>query len=225
MLHATSRLLLRRASLAALLLGSSLVLGGCGLAESIGEGFVDDQFVTIPHRLDRSGTLVRMADGTELQALPGTLYAGDSAVDAHGLCVFGFSIDPSLQPSNAELDTVILRIWVEPDTGNPDTLGPLLVSHLPGHPDQLLATGQVPHPPGDDVGSVPGPLTVGWRDVNVTTAFLEDWNAGRSISAFAIRFTSATNGDAQADTVAFDGVDGDGKTATTILILRFSLSL
>ena len=208
-----------------LLLALCLPVAACGLAESIGENFVDDENVVLPHRLDRSGTILRTADGTELEALPGQLYVGDAVVDAYGTCVFGFAIDPSLQPGNSEINQATLRIWVEPDQGDPDSLGALIVSHLPGHPDQLLATGMVPDPPGNDLGSLPGPFVAGWREIDVTAAFLQDWNAGGSITAFAVRLTTPTNGDAQADTLTFDGTDGDGQTATTHLVVRFSLSL
>ncbi len=201
------------------------LLGGCGLAESIGESFVDDELVTLQHRLDRSGTVVCTADGTELEALPAVLYVGDAAVDAHGVCVFGFAIDPSLQPSNTEIDRATLRIWMAPESGAPESLGPLVVSHLVGHPDALLATGQLPHPLEGEVGTLTSPFAAGWRDVDVTSAFLQDWNAGRSISAFAVRLSTATNGDGQADTLTFDGTDGSGQTVTTHLILRFSLDL
>ncbi len=209
----------------ALLLLAGLVLPACGLAESIAEGFVDDEEVVLEHRLDRSGTIVRTASGTEIEAIPAQLYAGDAAIDAYGTCVFGFAIEPSLQPSNTEIDRVTLRIWLEPGEGAPADLGPLIVSHLPAHPDELLATGMVPLPPGNDVGTLTGPYAAGWRDVDVTLAFLQDWNAGRSISVFAVRCTSPTNGDAQADTVTFDGTDGSGSPARTQLILRFSLDL
>lgn len=210
---------------AVLLLAAALPLTACGLAESIGENFVDDEDVVLTHRLDRSGTVLRMADGTEIEAVPAQLYVGDAAVDAYGTCVFGFAIDPSLQPNNSEIDRATLRIWVEPDQGAPDTLGPLIVSHLPGHPDELLATGQVPNPPGTDAGSLPVPAAAGWLEINVTGAFLQDWNAGRSITAFAVRLTTPTNGDAQADTLTFDGTAAGGQTMTTQLVVRFSLSL
>ena len=198
--------------------------GGCGLAESIAEGYAGTQSISIQARADRSGTLQRTTGGADLSATPLVYRAGDTATGTVELCVFGFPIDASLQPGNTEIDRATLWVWVEPGSGVPEDLGPLVVSHLATHPDAPLAVGQVPDPPGSDAGTVVDVTTSGWRLIDVTAQLLQDWDAGRPISAFAVRLDLPTNGDLQADTVGLQG-SNDGSAMLAQLVIDFSVAL
>jgi hypothetical protein len=201
-----------------------LALGGCGLAQSIAQGYAGTQSVTIEARVDRTGTILRSPDGSDLEVQPGATWAGDTAVGAWGLCVFGFPIDASRQPSHTRLERATLWVWVEPTSGAPQDLAPLVVSHLPGQPDAPLAPGQVPDPPGEEVATVEDVVTAGWRRVEVTPYLLQDWNGGRTLSAFAVRLSAATNGDGQSDTVTLQG-SNDGSATLALLVLDFTVDV
>lgn len=211
-----------RCHLVALLLVAPLALAGCGLAESVAGNFVDDEDVVLAVNPGRSGTVTRQTDGTDVQAQPALFLGGDTPADDFRVCVLGFSIDPSLQPDKSRIARATLRIWVDTGAGDPAPLAPLVVSHLPGHPDALLAEGLVPHPVGTDIGTVAEVSTPGWRAIDVTPFFLSDWNAGRRISAFALRLSVMTDGDGASDDVAFES---PGAGARAELVLRFTLDL
>jgi len=209
-----------------LLFGLALcgLLTSCGLAESVVEGFVDDQDVTVQANMSLSGTLVRDAGGTDLLAVGGVLHPGDTLTNERALAVLAFSIAPSLQPSRTRLETVRLRFWVEPRSGDVTPLGPILVSRLPSHPEAPLAVGQVPEPPGNDIVTIADTTTSGWREVDVTSHFLADWNQGKTISAYAVRFTSASDGGLDADDVDLDP-DVGGQVQRAHLVLHFGVDL
>ena len=183
---------------------------------------MDDQNVTLSLRGDRSGTVIRDAAGADVDVQPANFVAGDTDANETSFCVLGFAIDRSRQPDKTELDRVVLRVWIEPGAGDATPLAPLLLSHLPGHADAPLAAGMVPNPPGNDVATIDDVSAVGWRDIDVTTPFLDDWNGGRLISAFALRVATSTDGNGQADTVRLE--DATGQTRAE-LVLTFSLDL
>lgn len=201
---------------------ASLVLGGCGLAESIAEGFVDDQNITLPLRTDRSGTVIRDNTGADVEVRPSTFVAGDTDADDTAFGVLGFAIDRSRQPDKTELDRIVLRVWVEPAAGDAAPMGPLVVSHLPAHPDAPLATGVVPNPPGSDITVIEDVTAVGWREVDVTSFFKQDWEGGRLLSAFSLRLVTGTDNDGQEDTVLLEDSTAQARAE---LVLTFSLSL
>ena len=176
-------------------------LTACGFAEGIVEGFIDDQDVEVLVNGALSGTLVRQDDGTDVavenwQLRPGSRASGDQA-----LAVLAFNIDASLQPPNTRLESIRLQVWVEPGQGDVQTLGPLVVSRLPDHPLEALATGQVPNPPGTDITTITNTSSSGWRQVDVTNHFMADWNAGKQITAYALRFATPTISDGQTNDV------------------------
>lgn len=207
------------------LLPAALALSSCGLAESIAEDFVDNQDVTLFAATGLSGSVVRTTGGSDVSAQPDVLAAGDLVAGTQVIGVVVIRIDGTQQPDKTSLDSIRLRFWVEVSSGSPGPLGPIVVSHLPDHPDLPLAVGQVPHPPGNDVATINDVTTSGWREVNVTSAFLSDWNSDDQVSAFAIRLATPTDGDATADLLALSGNDGNGDPAVPHVILHFSVDL
>ncbi|MGE0192500.1 MAG: hypothetical protein AB7T63_10725 [Planctomycetota bacterium] len=215
-----------RSLLALVLLPAALALSSCGLVESIAEDFVDDQDVTLFAASGLSGSVVRTTGGTDVSAQPDVLAAGDLVAGTQVLGVIAIRIDGTQQPDKTSLDSIRLRFWVEVSSGDPAPLGPLVVSHLPDHPDLPLAVGQVPHPPGNDIATITDVTTSGWREVNVTSAFLSDWNSDDTVSAFAVRLATPTDGDATADVIALQGDDdGSGNPAVPHVILHFGVDL
>ena len=204
---------------------AALLLGGCGLAESVAEKFVDDQDVTIYQRLDRSGTLIRAEDGSDVEVQLATFFAGDTIADDQAITVLGFPMDHTQQPDKSALDRVILKIWVEPEAGDATELGLGIVAHLPGHPDAPLTTGIVPDPAGNDVTTLSNDGAAGWRSIDVTARVVPEWNAGRAVTAFSFRLTTPTDGDAQRDSVLTEGDDGEGSALRAHLVLTFSVDL
>lgn len=203
----------------------ALPASGCGLAESIAENFIDDESVTIFARADRSGAILRAPDGTDIEAQPNLLYTGDAVGGAYVLCVLNIPLDPGVEPDQAEIDGGQLRFWVEPQTGDATELGPIIVSHLPDHPDQGLGVGQVPHPPGNDIATIDDVSSIGWRTIDAGPQLVQDWNAGRTASVYVIRMQIPSNDDAQADTLALESVDENDNPLRPHAILRFSLDL
>jgi hypothetical protein len=199
-------------------------LTGCGVAESIAEGFIDDQDAEIPTGSGLFGTLIRQSDGTDVALDRNVLLPGDRGSGDQALGVVAFTIDPSLQPDKSKLEWTLLRVWVEPGEGDVSSYGPIIVSHIPGGSDDLLAAGQVPNPPGVDIGYIEDVTTAGWRDVDVSQAFREDWDTSRSISAFVIRFTTPSDDDEADDYVDLDAEVG-GEVKRAHLILHFGVNL
>ena len=208
-----------------LLLPATLALSSCGLVESIVEDYVDNQDVTLFAATGLSGSITRTTGGTDVAAQPDVLAAGDLVAGTQVLGVIAIRIDGTQQPDKTSLDSIRLRFWVEVSSGDPGPLGPIVVSHLPDHPDLPLAVGQVPHPPGNDIATIDDVSTSGWREVNVTSAFLSDWNSDDKVSAFAVRLATPTDGDATADVIALEGNDGNGDPAVPHVILHFGVDL
>lgn len=209
----------------AILLATLLVGSACGLAERAAERFIDDEQVTLLLRHDRSGTLVRNAQGVDVEVYPAEYFTGDTVTNGQALAVLVFSIDASLQPRRVELDRVTLRLPVSTRAGMPNDLAPLTISHLPDHPSSVLAPGLVPNPPGNDLAIVADVAVGGWREIDVTAAFQGDWQADRPHSAYAVRLETPTNGDLQADQLRLlEQLEGGGSLEPH-LILEFSVDL
>lgn len=201
----------------------ALLLAGCGVAESIAERFVDDEEVVVEVRGDRSATIVRTSGGTDVEVTIDTYAAGDDALGRQVLCLLGFPLGEGTQlPQNSEIDSVFLHVYVGTQSGAPDDLGTLILSHVPGHPDVIPTPGLVPQPPGDDIESDPAPGNDGWRSFDITQRFLQDFEGGRTISAYVLRLEQPTNGDLTADRLRF--VD-PSSGARARLVVRLSLDL
>ncbi len=179
--------------------------------------------MTVEARPDRSGTLLRTSGGTDSDVRPDTYFAGDRLTGQHAVCVLGFPLGEGTQlPSNTEIDSVTLHVYVGVSGGDPSEMAPLVLSHLPGHPDAILTPGLVPHPPGDDIGNLDDVTNPGWRTFDVTAAFLQDFNAGRTISAFALRLANPNDGDLEDDVLSLH--DGS-ETGRARIVVRLSLDL
>ena len=64
----------------------------------------------------------------------------------------------------------------------------------------------------------------GWRQVDVSQQFLADWNGGRSLSCFAIRFAVPTDEDGEDDFAdLYPEIDGTPMRAH--LVLHFGVDL
>lgn len=209
-------------TLTPLLLAAALACGGCGLAESIAGNFVDDEDVVLPVNATLSGTVIRDTGGTDLLVENGSFTGGDTLTDDFCVCVCAFSIDASQQPGNTKIKRAVLRIYIETDGGDPAPLAPLVASHLPNHPNQPLTPGVVPHPVGNDLAVLGDVTTPGWREIDVTHSLLADWNAGRPISAYALRLDVMTDGDGVQDAIALEAPGGGGRAE---LVLTFGLDL
>lgn len=220
-----ARVAARRLALASVLAALGVGLGSCGLVEAIAEDFIDNQDVTLYATPGKSGSVVRTTGGVDVSTQPDVLTAGDLIGNTQVIGIFVFNIDSSLQPSKTSLDTIRLRFWLEVQSGDPALLGPLILSRLPDHPDAALTLGLVPHPPGDDLQVINDVTTPGWRELDITNAFRADWNAGRPVSAYALRMATPTNNDAAPDIVSLEGVDGGGQALRPHIILHFSVNL
>jgi len=210
-----------------LLVGLALLLASCGYAEGLAEDvageFIDDQDYELYAGTGSIATLARNADGVDVALLQGALRAGDTADDLQALGVVGFAFDRSFQPDNTRLEGIRLRFWFEPGDGDTSRLGPLVISHVPVE-EELLDPTLVPDPPGDDVAAVLNVSSSGWREVDVTNAFMSDWNAGRRLAVFVFRFGTPTDGEGDDDDVdLFPEVDGVVRRAH--LVLHFGVNL
>ena len=212
----------RAARFGALVLGT-LLLGSCGVAESVVEGFVDDQDYELYAGTASIATIERTAEGIDVGLEQGLLRPGDTAADLQALGVVGFPFDRDLQPDKTRLEWIRLRFWLEPGVGSVGTLGPLIVSHVPDA-EGLLDGGPLPNPPGNDVATIEDVSSSGWREVDVSAEFLADWHADRPLSAFVLRFATPTDDEGDADDVdLFPEVDGEVKRAH--LVLHFGVNL
>ena len=190
------------ATVLALLVGA--LCTGCGVAESIAEKFVDDEQVVVEARADRSATYVRTADGTDVEVQIDTYVGGDDPLGRQAICLLGFPLGEGTQlPRNTEIDSVRLEVYVGTTSGAPAELGPLVLSHLPSHPDALPTLGLVPQPPGDDIASDAAPGTDGWRGFDITQRFLQDFQGGKTISAYVLRLAQVGNADLTSDRLTF----------------------
>lgn len=196
---------------------------GCGVAESIAENFVDDEQVVVDARRDRSATFVRTASGEDIEVQPDAYFAGDDAFGRQAICLIAFPLGEGTQlPSNTEIDSVRLEVYVGTTSGMPADLGPLVLSHLPAHPDAVPTPGIVPQPPGDDIRTDASPGTDGWRTFDITERFLQDFNGGKTISAYVLRLEQVSNGDLGSDRLTF--VDpSDGARARIVVDLSLDL--
>ncbi len=207
----------------AVVLCLALPLAACGVAESIAENFVDDEEVVVQVRTDRCATFVRTADGTDVEMQLDTYAAGDDVLGRQALCLLGFALGEGTQlPRNTEIDSVRLEVYVATTSGSPADLGPLVLSHLPGHPDALPTLGSVPQPPGDTIATDANPGTDGWRAFDITQRFLQDFQGGATLSSWVLRLDQVSNGDLVTDGLSFvDPATGDRAR----LIVRLSLDL
>ena len=202
----------------------SLSLSACGLAESIIEGRIDDRDVEIQAGSGQLGTIVRAVDGSVTTVEQGVLRPGDRAGDVQAIGVVAFGIDPSLEPDKAKLEKVWMRVWVGLGEGDASTFGPLILSHLPDVTEETLTTGSLPYPPGVDFLTIEDGVTPGMRELDVSPAFIADWNAGRNLSVYAFRFTTASDGDPSDDDVDLDP-EVAGEVMRIRVILHFGVDL
>lgn len=200
-----------------------LPLAACGVAESIAERFVDDEEVSVDARPDRSASFVRLPDGTDTEVLPDTYLAGDDAAGRHVITLLGFPLGQGTQlPANTEIDNATLHVYVGVDGGTPDELAPMILSHLPSHPDVVPTPGLVPDPPGADLGQLTAPIQPGWHTFDVTQQLIEDLTGGKTISAYVLRLAQESDGDLVADRyVLVEPATG----ARARLVVRLSLDL
>lgn len=123
----------------------------------------------------------------------------------------------------ADLESILLRFVIQPGSGDVAPLGSIIISHLPAHPVAPLVPGQVPQPPGNDFHTLTD-MTPGARTIDVTAQCLADWNAGRRVSTYALRFATPTDMSGTDDDLDL-GADLAGVPQKPYLILHFGVDL
>ena len=74
------------------------------------------------------------------------------------------------------------------------------------------------------IGSLPNTTSAGWRSVDVTNHFMADWNAGKPVSVYAVRFATPTSGDGQDHDVDL-APNQEGQIPWARLVLQWGVDL
>ncbi len=126
------------------------------------------------------------------------------------------SFEISEVPSNAEIQSAVVRLYQTKIIGNPYNAGGLLkLDHLT-YGDALDSTDYALPALSTNFVTLSDSKTLGWKEANVIERLKDDIANARSTSQFRVHFqTEVTGGDATGDFVYFEAQDNSMETKNT----------
>jgi len=205
----------------ALGLAATLLLLACGGG---GGGGGPDITIDAPPvaALDGSVSVTGVVNTTGVLVPPGGIAVGDDVVDVAIRGFFAFDI--SGLPAGARVQAATLELRVIGSAGSPTpSLGNVLIDHVAIGP--ALDAGDYSSAALDaGFATVTSSSLPGTYILDVRSQVGADGIAGRTTSAFRVRFTSPTNNNTTVDVVLFqDAEDADGSGLLPSLTIAYKM--